>query len=162
MVPVERAQRMRRYSVRVTRRVTLAGLVAAVLASGCVYRWRPVHALHPEPDWASRIERADATGASYRVARRTRIQRTRSGDLETLRVIEPGLRLQLEGETLVVLGAEPATTRWTDLRLEVQYIDGGFTALNTIFWSAAGTASAFGAIVFTVVLAMLPGDAAAE
>lgn len=130
--------------------------VCALLAQACVYRWRPVDLQAPEADWARRVERADTRGASYVVTRRARLVDAHGEDARTLRAFDADTSVQVEGASLALDGAAVAAP---DLLLaEVSYIDGGLTALNTVLWSLASTASAWGAAFTAVMISILQGD----
>ena len=128
------------------RRSLLVAASLSLLASGCVYRWRPVALQAPAADWARAIEGGEET--SYRVTRRARVASASDG--ETLRFVERDAEVRVEGSELRVDEA-PTGLSLDDLLVEVSYVDHGLTALNTIAWSLAGAASGWLSIFATVL-----------
>ena len=137
-------------------RTVVCVAACALLAQACVYRWRPVDLQAPEADWARRVERADARGASYVVTRRTRLVDAHGEEASTLRTFDAETSVQIEGASLTLDGAAVAAPEV--LLAEVSYIDGGLTALNAVLWSLASTASAWGAAFTAVMVSILQGD----
>ena len=141
-----------------TVRATLGVLLAALLIQGCVYGWRPVNAAAPDRGWASAIERPGPLSTSYDVERRTRILRTRGAETEMLVVVEPGQRIRVAGASLVLGSPEITILPRADLQLEVEYVDAGLTALSSILWSLAATATVWGVGFMVVMVSILGGD----
>lgn len=139
-----------------TPRAVVCVAACALLAQACVYRWRPVDLATPGADWARRIERADASGASYVATRRTRLVDAPGEDATTAAEIAADARVQIEGDAIHIDGAllERPGARFA----EVSYIDPGLTALNAIVWSLAGSATAWGAAFFAVMMSIVSGD----
>lgn len=138
-----------------TPRAVVCVAACAVLAQACVYRWRPVELATPEADWARRVQRADANGASYVATRRVRLVDAHGERATTLHVMAPDARVQVEDGSVVVDGAALDVG---DALAEVSYIDPGLTALDAIAWSLAGSASAWGAAFFAVMMSIVSGD----
>lgn len=131
---------------------TTIALVLAASATGCVHGWAPTSTTA-----VSTQAIIDADTVEHTVGEPVRV--SRAG--RPLALLEPGDRLRVSGDALVLLpraGAE-VVVEGPDLMLEASRVDHGLTALNTVVWSLSATATAIGSAILTLFFGLTAGDA---